>query len=211
MCVCLSLSLKLRKRQVRSEDDRSGTWSSVAHTVEALTLTAPQQHLLQNAFHSTYKLCSQTPHSVPRSSTQAYVDATRPTQCYPAFKATTSCSLHNASVSSDPLSHCPSAAWRVYEAANTAFHTCCPPTSLAPHFPTPSTPTYILARAPPTSLPYSPIPQLPQPPTASTAKMPINWQDKAVQDRLLTAVIASVDNTVRIPIPIPPTHPPNPY
>lgn len=29
--------------------------------------------------------------------------------------------------------------------------------------------------------------------------MPINWQDKAVQDRLLTAVIASVDNKVRKP------------
>ncbi|KAH7386755.1 hypothetical protein DE146DRAFT_180904 [Phaeosphaeria sp. MPI-PUGE-AT-0046c] len=28
--------------------------------------------------------------------------------------------------------------------------------------------------------------------------MPVNWQDKAVQDRLLTAVIASVDNKINI-------------
>jgi hypothetical protein len=29
--------------------------------------------------------------------------------------------------------------------------------------------------------------------------MPVNWTDKAVQDRLLVAVIASVDNKVSIP------------
>jgi hypothetical protein len=34
--------------------------------------------------------------------------------------------------------------------------------------------------------------------------MPINWQDKAVQDRLLVAVIASVDNNVSQH-----THPPH--
>ncbi|KAF2028430.1 hypothetical protein EK21DRAFT_29601, partial [Setomelanomma holmii] len=28
--------------------------------------------------------------------------------------------------------------------------------------------------------------------------MPINWQDKAVQDRLFTAVIASVDNKINV-------------
>lgn len=30
--------------------------------------------------------------------------------------------------------------------------------------------------------------------------MPVNWQDKAVQDRLLTAVIASIDNKVSRPL-----------